>query len=211
MATNRRLGRPPSTSSEQTRLRILDAARVCFAQHGYEATTNRMLAESAQLTTGAIYHYFDSKLDLYLQTHTQVQALVYERFEAAAADAEPTFVAGITAVLDEALALNREDPTLATFLVGVRTDAERIDELRDQPTLVPHRRSDFFGGLVRLGVETGELDEADIGLVLEVIAAMLIGLSTASSATLEQHTRAVEGTKRLIVGSLIRQPTDVSG
>ena len=65
MATPRRLGRPPDTSSEETRRRILESARLCFAANGYEATSNRQLADSAGLTTGAIYHYFGSKRDLF--------------------------------------------------------------------------------------------------------------------------------------------------
>src|SRR5262245_43182829 len=81
--TRRPLGRPPASSGEETRRRILDGARHCFAQHGYAQTTNRDIAATSGLTSAAIYHYFDSKEDLYNEVHDRVQEVVYERFERA--------------------------------------------------------------------------------------------------------------------------------
>lgn len=206
MAASRKLGRPPDTSSEETRLRILDAARRCFARHGYEGTTNRRLAEAAGLTTGAIYHYFGSKLELYIETHIRVQEFVYTRFEKAVVDAAPTFVDGIIAVLDEAVALNREDPTLATFLVAVRTDSARHAELGDDARLHPSRRIRFFGDLIDRGIETGELRAEDRQMTMDVLVAVLMGLVSASSNDPGTHARAVRGVEALITGSLIERP-----
>lgn len=211
MTSARKLGRPRDTSSEETRGRILEAARRCFARHGFEATTNRELADAAELTTGAIYHYFGSKLELYIATHAEVQELVYRRFEEAAADADGSFVAGITAVLDEALTLNREDPSLASFLVSVRTDIDRHDELRTDPNLLPSRRLSFFGDLVDDGIRNGEISAADRQVVLDVVVAVLTGLVSASSDNPDTHARAVDGIKRLVSGELLRhQPTAAS-
>lgn len=203
MAVTRKLGRPPATSSEDTRERILDAARKCFAQHGFDATTNRQLADAAELTTGAIYHYFGSKLDLYVEAYKQVQELVYARFEGAASEAGSTFVGRITAVLDEALALNREDPSLANFLASVRTDSRRHDELHDDDRLAPAQRLRFFGELVDVGIANGEIHGADRQVLLDVIAALMMGLVSASSDDPDTHGRAVDGVKRLIAGHLI--------
>jgi AcrR family transcriptional regulator len=46
---------------EETRGKILDAAREMFVQHGYEATTMRAIAEKIQYTPTAIYHHFQNK------------------------------------------------------------------------------------------------------------------------------------------------------
>lgn len=201
--STRRLGRPPDTSSEETRTRILDAARACFASNGYEATTNRQLAETAELTTGAIYHYFGSKLELYVEAHHQVQEVVYERFAMAIADAGPTFVEAIHAVLDEAMALNREDPTLAQFLVSVRTDSGRHAELAADERLAPTRRWAFFGDLIERGIQTGEIRATDRQTLNDVISAVMMGLVSASSGDPATHARAVDGFKRLVSGVLI--------
>ena len=77
-----------------------------------------------------------------------VQAVVYARFIAATDAAGPTFCDKIVAVLDTAVELNREDPSLAAFLVTVRTDIPRHAELQEEVRLRPVIRRRFFSGLV---------------------------------------------------------------
>ena len=61
----------------ETRRRILDVARQSFAELGYGGTTNRHIATKAGITTGALYHYFDSKLDLYLAVQQYVDEVAF--------------------------------------------------------------------------------------------------------------------------------------
>lgn len=49
---------------EETRRRILDAARELFVQRGYEATSMRAIADKIEYTPTAIYHHFESKAAL---------------------------------------------------------------------------------------------------------------------------------------------------
>jgi len=51
---------------ERTKERILQAALELFREHGYEATTMRMVAQAAGVSLGNAYYYFASK-DLLLQ------------------------------------------------------------------------------------------------------------------------------------------------
>ena len=48
------------------RREILDAARSCFARHGYEGATVRRLEEATGLSRGAIFHHFRDKDSLFL-------------------------------------------------------------------------------------------------------------------------------------------------
>lgn len=48
------------------RRQIVDGAAQIFAQKGYHAATTREIAQSADVSEGSIYHYFDSKKDLLL-------------------------------------------------------------------------------------------------------------------------------------------------
>jgi AcrR family transcriptional regulator len=57
---------PGPSKGEQTKARIVDAALELFREHGYEATTMRMIAEAAGVAVGNAYYYFASK-DLLLQ------------------------------------------------------------------------------------------------------------------------------------------------
>jgi AcrR family transcriptional regulator len=206
-ATNRtigrRPGRPPATSSDETRARILDSARKCFAERGYETTTNKILAGQVGLTTGAIYHYFESKQDLYVAVHREVQATVYARFQEAVA-ANDTFIDQFDAVLDGAVQLNNEDPSLAIFLGTVRADAPRHPELGEELAKHTKNREEFLGEIVDTGIATGEIDRADRRTVMDVLSTILIGLTIASSGDPAVHRRCVEGFKRLIAADLFQ-------
>lgn len=48
-----------------TRRRILDAARALFAEHGYSATSVRLIARTLGLSDPAVYYHFPTKRDLY--------------------------------------------------------------------------------------------------------------------------------------------------
>lgn len=47
--------------AEQQRNRILDAAEQCFIEHGFHAASMANIAETAQMSAGLIYRYFESK------------------------------------------------------------------------------------------------------------------------------------------------------
>jgi TetR/AcrR family transcriptional regulator, transcriptional repressor of aconitase len=49
------------------RERILEAARRCFAEHGYEGATVARLERESGLSRGAIFNWFDSKEELFFQ------------------------------------------------------------------------------------------------------------------------------------------------
>lgn len=63
--------------SEDTRNRILAAARICFSRAGYEATSVDDLCEEAGITKGAFYYHFNSKEALFLE----LQKIWFSQFE----------------------------------------------------------------------------------------------------------------------------------
>ncbi|MGI9596370.1 MAG: TetR/AcrR family transcriptional regulator [Acidimicrobiales bacterium] len=205
MATAARLGRPPATDSAETRARILDAARRKFAAHGFDSASNRALAEAAELTTGAIYHYFDSKLDIYVAVYEEATQRVYDRLEKAIVGRE-TFVARLEATLEESHQLNREDPTLALFLGTSRVDAARdpvlAEALRKVETTL---RIDFFVDMIDLGVSTGEIKPKDRPLVTALVRTITVGLTDAVSHNLEAQRHAIDAINRLLAGTLIER------
>jgi TetR/AcrR family transcriptional regulator, transcriptional repressor of aconitase len=52
---------------EARRAEILEGARRAFARHGYEGATVTRLEAEIGLSRGAIFHYFESKLDLFVE------------------------------------------------------------------------------------------------------------------------------------------------
>ena len=64
----------PKVSPDRLRARrqqILDGARACFARHGYEGATVRVLEEEIGLSRGAIFHHFADKEALFLAVAEQ--------------------------------------------------------------------------------------------------------------------------------------------
>lgn len=59
------------TANTESRQRLLHAALRCFAEHGYEKTSTRMIAEAAQANVAAIRYYFGDKAGIYRAAFTE--------------------------------------------------------------------------------------------------------------------------------------------
>lgn len=57
----------PAGRSEDARTRLLDVAEELFAQHGFRATSTRMIATIANVNLGSLHYYFNTKEALYLE------------------------------------------------------------------------------------------------------------------------------------------------
>ena len=199
--TPARRGRPPDTDSAQTRQRILDRARVAFASRGYDSSTNRSLGDDVGITAGAIYHYFGSKLDLYLAVHTATQRHVYDTFGAAAAS-ESTFRGRLEAVLEAAHELNHNDPTLAQFLGSVRVDMRRDPVLAEALAHAATTRQDFVDSMVEVGLRTGEIRADDRRIVRALVLTVLIGLADEVAGDLVEQRVAIDAIYDALDGNL---------
>ena len=198
----RRLGRPPASSSVDTRQRILSVAREAFAHLGFGVATNAFIATKAGITTGALYHYFDSKAHIYQAVYDEVQERVYGRFEAAAAGAA-SFIEQFEAVLEAAHSLNREDPSLARFVGAARIDMARHDDLREILREPVTQGTTFLARLVDAGVASGEIRPPDRDMVLAFMRTTLVGLTDAVSDDLRLHRIAVDAIRAVMEGRLL--------
>jgi AcrR family transcriptional regulator len=71
--------------SVRTRARILDAAMRLFAEVGYHAATNGVIADAAKLTRGAMLYHFATREDLVAAAVTHIDLERARLFEQAAA------------------------------------------------------------------------------------------------------------------------------
>lgn len=67
---------------EHTRARLVAATIACIAEHGYQATTTRRVAEIAEVSLGAVAHHFPSRLDLITSALDEVSQRMTEEFPA---------------------------------------------------------------------------------------------------------------------------------
>ncbi len=195
----RKLGRPLASNSVETRQRILDVARRTFADVGWEVTTNKAVAEKADVTSAAIYHYFDSKLEMYRAVHDDAQEKVSAEFGAAAATSD-TFVGQFEAILERAYEMNSRDPSLARFLASSRVDMSRHPDLR--AAMRRWAGDEVVSVLVKTGLATGEIPPARKKQVSALVRAILVGLNDAVSDDLAQQRAAIDGVRGLLEGRL---------
>lgn len=203
----RRRGRPPSVDSADTRQAIYEAARRLFAERGYGAVTNKDVASAAGITTGALYHYVESKLDLYVAVDDDMQRKIYSRFQVAVASSD-TFLGKLSAVLDAALEMGAEDPTMARFVGAVRTDMRRHPDVAERLAWRAEVRERFFVDIVDVGIATGEVQPEVKPLVVEFVRTVLIGLTEMSSESPLQHRQSCDAIKALLRGTLITPLAD---
>ena len=200
----RRRGRPPASTSATTRTRILAAARACFAKDGYDKTTNKEIAEAAGLTTGAIYHYFDSKPALFAAVATETSELIRREFLDALQDTGPTFVGQVTAIWDRAATLHESDRSYAGFAMISPIERLRHEEIPVE--VVGHAPHEVLREIVTSARARGELAaDLDDETVLNVLVVITLGLaqSAAASDSVEDHRRTTEAFRRVLDGTLL--------
>src|SRR5690606_2378009 len=69
--------------------RLLAVATRLFADKGFDRTSVQEIVAAAEVTKGAMYHYFDSKDDLLAEVYARVLRLQMQRLEAVAAEGGP--------------------------------------------------------------------------------------------------------------------------
>ncbi len=203
-----KVGRPRDGDSAETRRRILQAARVRFARDGYRATTNRLIADDVGITSGAIYHYVDSKAALYADVYCATIDELYTEFERVAAEHDDLF-AQYGAVLRRACELQMDDPSITGFIVAVAQETQRHPDLLALLSPQRGRHAGFFSGLVSSAAERGELAaDIDQRALADLLGAVLTGLARMSAAAGDpaRYTAAVNVLDRFLDGSL-RVPT----
>jgi AcrR family transcriptional regulator len=205
MGSSGRVGRPPAGDSAETRRRILHAARIRFARDGFRATTNRLIADDVGITSGAIYHYVESKAELYAAVYCETIDEVYTEFERVAAR-EPHLLDQFSAVLRRACELQSDDPSITGFIVAVAQETQRHPDLLALLSPQRGRHSRFFTGLVDTAAARGELvPDVDRRALADLLGSVLTGLArmAAAAGDPERYTAAVDVLERFFDGTLV--------
>ena len=204
LAPSKKLGRPCATDSIETRDRLIEVARASFATIGYDATTNRTVAAAAGITTGAIYHYFPSKLDMYVASFAQVQNMVTEAVVKAAAPCD-SLVDKFAAIIDALSDVSKNDPSLIGFVVGVAAEARRHPELSDAIRPLRKDWAVFFQQLCEDAVARGEVGSSMTARTLQdLFDVMISGLARFSYVIndREREDAVIDGLKRFVAAAV---------
>ncbi len=155
--------------SLRTRARILEAAMRLFAEIGYHAAGNAVIAEAAKLTRGAMLYHFATREELVEAAIRHIEIARARLFEeAAAASAAPGQDAS-EAAIDGYWALLHETPFIAfaELEAAARTDPMLRDRLAAAQAAFDRAQvGDRFGALAQAGADPRFQTSRDLGRFL---------------------------------------------
>ncbi|ANJ10608.1 TetR family transcriptional regulator [Streptomyces parvulus] len=155
-------GRRPGET--RTREAILGAARVCFAERGFDGTSLRRIAETAGVDQALVHHFYGTKESLFLQA-LELPGRIQEAITAAArgerAGVGERMVRAHLSVWDDV----SSRPALMTMVRSAAIHRAAAARLRETATGVLARA---LGGVI-----TGE----DAMLRTSMVATQLVGLA----------------------------------
>ena len=114
---------------EVSRAKIVETALELFAQHGYEATSVRMIAHAAGVAQGLLYNYFASK-EILLATIVQ-QSMADVRASFVSAEDQTDAHGQIERLIRVAFATIRRKRTFWKLIYGVRMQGAVVASLGD--------------------------------------------------------------------------------
>jgi len=183
---------------------ILEAAIAAFALGGYAATSNRDIAARGGVTSGLLYHYFDSKAALFREALKEVNARLLCVYRSACdripdAPSLEQLVQGMRDTRE----LTAHQPLWMRFAGHAEAEIQRHPELA---LSIEEGRDDFmhfFRDLLLRARQRGELGSGvDVEAGVRVMSAFMTRLATISGATdqggqeLAQHMAVFESMLR---------------
>lgn len=124
-AAPERRGRPTlrrDANTAATREAIIKAARAAFAEHGFAAAALDAIVTAAGVTTGALYHHFRDKRDLFIAVAESVEQEILDELVT-------------TDKADSPIWTRLEHGLCTTLEIAARPDVQRII-FTDAPTVV---------------------------------------------------------------------------
>jgi AcrR family transcriptional regulator len=154
--------------SLRTRARILEAAMRLFAEVGYHAASNAVIAEAAKLTRGAMLYHFATREDL---VEAAIQHIELDRarlFEDAARVSAAPGQDASEAAIDAYWALLHEIPfvAFAELEAAARTDPMLRARLAAAQAAFDRAQVGDFGALAQAGADPRFQTSRDLGRFL---------------------------------------------
>jgi AcrR family transcriptional regulator len=191
----RRRGRPRG-DGPGSRQALLAAAKLEFAERGYDGAATRDIVLRAGVSAPVLYHHFGNKAGLYEAVAVEVNDAVIGAFEAAVAG-RPALVDKVHAILDVSVVFQATDPSLSRFVVAAPVEVTRHSELAHLGPQMARLRT-FFEELCRSEKGLGVTRKQAVRTLLAVVH----GLSRlAATLPPREYVEAVEGMRRLVDGT----------
>ena len=131
------MARRTKTDAEQTRERLILAAKNRFTRDGYAETSIKDICADLNITKGALFHHFKSKLDLFTEIWTRLQTQMDQEARDAAiaarslSDPYSAFLAGCRVYLEHAARPDYQTIVLVDgpYVLGQKGSYEKAHDL----------------------------------------------------------------------------------
>ena len=172
------------------RERILEAARKLVSKGGLREARMGAVAAESGLSTGALYRYFPSKADLFvdvLNAAVDREILILDQIIEGPGSARERLKVAVASFVRRAL----RGPNLAYAFIAEPTEAD-VDAAR---ILCRKRFGEVFKRIIRVGIENSEFPAQDV----DASAACIVGAFTeALVGPIAPSTRGTKNQDRLI-------------
>jgi AcrR family transcriptional regulator len=178
---SRKRGRPADTDSTDTRDRIVVCARERFAAEGFEGTTNREIAETAKVSSAALYHYFPSKVDIYIAVCESITEIFVEVFARVKAT-ETTLEGRLVALFTEVGTLGASAPSTVGFITGISAVVQKHPEVSKGTDVFGKEFGRNIVDLIATAEETDRiLQGTTVQSFADLVSSVLAGLGRMSA------------------------------
>jgi TetR/AcrR family transcriptional regulator, repressor for uid operon len=202
-------GRPPAAKADETRKRILRAARQVFSERGYDGATFQAIAVRADLTRPAINHYFSSKRVLYREVVDQTNELVVTA-GIKRAKRETTLMGRLSVFITAAMRADAENPSASAFLVTTVLESQRHPELNRTENDVVRISHEFLTWAVDDAIERGEIAaDIDVSTLTETLLVVLCGVGFYAGylRSYQEMEAVTDMLRQVLAGALWRPET----
>ena len=187
--------------TQDSRARLLAAARKLFVERGYHATRPQDISREAGLGHGTFYLHFADKQACFLafteEARTELEAYLQRRIKGA-----PDTEAAVRGSLE---AIDEYSQAHPGVLVTAMTDAAVIAADEAHPETLVDRWAKQWAALLRLPVQDGghAMDPDEAG----IIGAAIVGIIHEGSAYAHRHRKSPQATIDLLTRLIVKALT----
>ncbi|WP_085239462.1 TetR/AcrR family transcriptional regulator [Mycobacterium europaeum] len=203
----RRPGRPPAAKADETRQRIMRAARLVFSERGYDGATFQAIAARADLTRPAINHYFSSKRVLYGEVLQQTNEAVIGA-GIREAERETTLPAQLAAFISVAVRANSDTPAGSALIITGVLESQRHPEWNTTENDSVRIVREFLVRAVDAAIGRGEIPaDLEASALVEALVVLMCGVGLyAGFVQTPDALLAITGMMRRLLEGAFRVP-----
>lgn len=199
------------SKSKRTINTILDAARILFVKSNYADVTITDLAAQANVSTGALYHHFTSKEDIYLQMMYQVLGRIKDELETAIRNSTGSCRERLWQSVLTFLQLPEEYLGVLRLVrrdINIFSDPVRTELIHAYQETIPEQVEE----ILREGIMNGEIQPVNARLLSwQMVALVEVSLHPNSRKVLGDHEKMADYLTSLFLdGIAVRQSAAVT-